>query len=137
MCLARRSHIKAAVLVTLALGYFLSVAMAQNANRVTGTYTNMYYNEEGGDLLGQELKIVLARDGCQGALQFAEGGPEQLIVVDITIDGTKIAVSLPDSCPQAGQFHGTIQNGTISGQFVYKTGGSEQVILKKGKSYWD
>jgi len=97
----------------------------------------MYYNEEGGDLLGEELKIVFTDGGYQGALQFAEGGAGPLIVVDIKIDGDKIAFTVPDSSPDAGSFSGTIKDGVLHGEFVYKAGGTDTVTLKKSKSYWD
>src|SRR5882762_7050239 len=82
---------------------------AQSVGKITGTYTNMYYNKEGGDVLGQELKIVVTQGGeYQGALQFAEGEPEDLIVVDIKVVGNKISFSVPDTDPNACQFSGTL-----------------------------
>jgi len=98
----------------------------------------MYYNKEGGDVLGEELKIVMTQGGrYQGALQFAEGEPEDLIVVDIELKGDTISFSLPDTDNHAGRFSGTIANGILRGQFKFKRGGIENVTLKKGKSYWD
>ncbi len=110
----------------------------QGGHRFTGTYTNMYYNKEGGDVLGEELKIVVAQGGrYQGVLQFAEGEPEDLIVVDIELKGDTISFSLPDTDSHAGRFTGTIDSGVIRGQFKFKHGGIENATLKKGKSYWD
>ncbi len=112
---------------------------AEQGNRITGTYTNMYYNQEGGDVLGEELKIVLTtqKKGYQGVLQFAEGEPSELIVVDIRISGNKLEFSIPENTPYAGQFTGTIAKGIIKGKFSFKGGGEETAVLKKGKSYWD
>ncbi len=111
---------------------------AQGGRRVTGTYTNMYYNKEGGDVLGEELKIVVTQGGrYQGALQFAEGEPQDLIVVDIELKGDTVSFSVPDTDSYAGRFSGTIANGILRGQFKFKRGGIENVTLKKGKSYWD
>ena len=111
---------------------------AQGNHRITGTYTNMYYNKQGGDVLGEELKIVMTQGGqYQGALQFAEGEPEDLIVVDIELKGGTISFLVPDVDSHAGRFSGTIDNGVIRGQFKFKRGGIENVTLKKGKSYWD
>ncbi|MGA8222780.1 MAG: hypothetical protein WB780_14100 [Candidatus Acidiferrales bacterium] len=108
------------------------------APRFTGAYTNMYYNEEGGDVLGEELKIVLTQGGhYEGALQFAEGEPEGLILVSIELKGNAIGFSVPDATPHAGRFSGTIDRDEIHGQFIFKGGGTETVDLKKGKSYWD
>ncbi|HEX2712950.1 MAG TPA: hypothetical protein VHM88_12190 [Candidatus Acidoferrales bacterium] len=111
---------------------------AQGSHRITGTYTNMYYNTQGGDVLGEELKIVLTQGGrYQGALQFAEGEPEDLMVVDIELKGDAISFSVPEVDRHAGRFGGTIDNGVIRGQFKFKRVGIENVTLKKGKSYWD
>lgn len=130
---------RAALLLVLAplLVLTLLSIRAGEASRITGTYTSMHFNKEGGDLLGQELKIVLTRKGYQGALQFAEGGPGQLIIVDIQTEGNKISFTISDSYPEAGQFSGTIQGGIIRGVFRFKGGGEERVELKRGKSYWD
>jgi hypothetical protein len=111
---------------------------AQQSSRVTGTYTNMYYNREGGDVLGEELKIVLTQgEQYEGALQFAEGEPEHLIVVGIEFTGNRISFSIPDADAHAGRFSGILDNGAIRGQFKFNRGGVEDVVLKKGKSYWD
>jgi hypothetical protein len=131
--LIRRS---ALTTVFLFLG-LASFSNAQQTPKITGTYTSMRFNKEGGDLLGQELKIVLTRKGYQGALQFAEGGAGELIIVEIHIEADKINFALPDTSPDAGQFSGTIQNGVIRGLFRFKGGGEEKVELKRGKSYWD
>ena len=132
-----RSWLLVCALVLLCFGSKQTLR-AQGGHRITGTYTNMYYNKEGGDVLGEELKIVMTQGGrYQGALQFAEGEPEDLIVVDIELKGDTISFSLPDTDNHAGRFSGTIANGILRGQFKFKRGGIENVTLKKGKSYWD
>jgi hypothetical protein len=70
-------------------------------------------------------------------LQLAEGDPEDLAVVDVELKGNAISFSVPDTDAHAGRFAGTIDSGAIRGQFKFKRGGIENVILKKGKSYWD
>ncbi len=116
---------------------FLAIMKGQETKRFTGTYTNMQYNAEGGDLLGEEIKIVWTDHGYQGALQFAEGGAGPLMIVVIHINTNKIEFTLPESSRYAGSFRGTIADGVIHGAFAYKNGGTETVTLKKGKSYWD
>jgi hypothetical protein len=113
-----------------------SVANTPNI-RLTGTYTNMYFHREAGDLLGEEIKIVKTRQGYQGALQFSEGEPGDLIIVNIRIDGKNVNFQIPNDSSYAGQFSGTIENGILKGKFLFKTGGMEDVELKKGKGYWD
>ena len=109
---------------------------AEPAVKISGTYTNMQYQQEAGDLLGIELKIVPARKGYQGALQFAEGEPSDLIVVEIRLEGESLSFSIRSTSGHAGQFVGNIKNGILHGQFRFTSGVSEDVTLKKGKSYW-
>ena len=49
-------------------------AHAKSEIWLTGTFSSLRFNTEGGDLLGVELTIVPTRKGYQGALQIAEGG---------------------------------------------------------------
>ena len=133
-------------------GSFMAVlvafAMQCNANqttagkdrsvpRLTGTYSDIRYNVQGGDVLGTEIKIVNTRKGFQGVIQFAEGAPEELVVVDIQIKNNTVSFVVPEPSPYAGEFTGTISDGILRGEFRYKSGGSNKVELKKGKSYWD
>lgn len=111
----------------------------QKEPRITGTYTNMSYIEEAGDVIGYEIKIVFTGSKFQGALQIAEGVPGELMLVDIKVVGTNISFTIPDGSPYPGQFSGTIENGLLKGTFSFKNGGggSETVELRRGRSYWD
>lgn len=110
---------------------------ASAAPRLTGTYSDMNYNAQGGDVLGTEIRIVNTRKGYQGVIQFSEGTPEELVVVDIQIKNDAVSFVVPEPSPYAGEFTGNIRGGVLKGEFRYKSGGSEKVELKKGKSYWD
>ncbi len=125
------------VLLLLSFGVLNEVAIGSTVKDVAGTYTNLAFNKEGGDLLGVEIRIVPTKKGYEGVLQFAEGGPEELILVEIQVENKSIRFSIPDSDPNAGSFSGVIENGVLKGHFQYKSGGAEDVVLKKGKSYWD
>jgi len=111
--------------------------LAQKPPRITGTYTDMHYVQEAGDVLGCELKIVFTGNAYQGALQIAEGVPGDLVLVNIESKGTEVNFVIPESAAYAGRFHGSIENGVLVGEFRFKDGGSEKVKLRKGKSYWD
>jgi len=61
--------IRAALIVPLLLTAGVLVAgnpPSQHEARITGTYTNMYFNKEGGDLLGEELRIVAVSGNVSG-----------------------------------------------------------------------
>jgi len=123
------------IFVFLTLTPFL---IGQTSRNITGTYTNMSYIEDAGDVVGYEIKIVFIGDGFQGALQIAEGVPGKLILVEVQSPDTKVSFSIPDSSgPYAGQFVGTIEGSVLKGEFRFKDGGSDKVELKRGKSYWD
>jgi len=129
-----------ALLVVLAMQCNANQTKADKARslpRLTGTYSGMYYNAEGGDVLGTEIRIVNTRKGFQGVIQFSEGAPEELVVVDIQIKDNAVSFVVPEPSPYAGEFTGTINDGILRGEFRYKSGGSNKVELKKGKSYWD
>lgn len=108
-----------------------------SSKNLYGTYTDLHYQNNGGDLIGHELKIVLTRKGLQGALQFADGGPSELVVVDITIVNGRIFFIIPDGFAGGGRFEGAVDRSKIKGKFMYKTGAEETVYMKRGLSYWD
>ena len=134
-------QIRTAISNSLVLGgyvvFYVSLAVCQLEDRITGTYTNMHYNHEGGDVLGEELRIAYTSKGYEGTLQFAQGVPGELILVEITQKGKKIAFDIPPKHPEEGSFNGTIERDTLEGQFMFKSGGTQNVQLKKGKSCWD
>jgi hypothetical protein len=110
---------------------------ARPTPRVTGTYTDMHFIKEAGDVVGDELKIAYAGGGFQGVLQIAEGEPGKLILVDIHCEGAQIDFSIPDSSPYAGTFTGIIENEILDGEFRFKSSETVRVKLPRGKSYWD
>jgi hypothetical protein len=100
---------------------------------MTGTFSDMYFNEEGGDLLGTEVRIVVGKDGYQATVQLAEGGPSDLMVVDVQTSGDSVRFKLPSG----ERFEGRVTAKYLRGQFV-DTGGPPQVVkLARGRSYWD
>lgn len=114
-----------------------SAAPPQVEPRITGKYSNMQYVPEAGDVVGYELRIVYTAVGLQGTLQVAEGVPGPLIIVDVVQNGSSVSFEIPGDTTFAGEFHGTVANGWLNGEFRFKEGSKETVALRKGKSYWD
>ncbi|SRR6266404_3107047 len=135
--LAKRLNFYILMSVVVASLGSVGVVHAQNTRRLTGTYTNMSFHKEGWQILGEEIRIVLTQKGYQGALQFSDGAPGELVVVDLVAVGTTISFAIPDTSSHAGQFTGTLENGLLKGEFRFKAGVSRSVELWKGKSYWD
>jgi hypothetical protein len=53
---------RALLILATALTFFIVVAIAihgQKPPRITGTYSNMYFNEEGGDVSGEGSRLFL------------------------------------------------------------------------------
>lgn len=114
--------------------------------KCTGTFSNMYYNEEGDDLLGEELKIVLGDDHGSdgdypliGMYQEAGGGPFDPILVDVRCDGHTVEFTLPKVDHYAeGRFRGTITSKGIHGKMTYPNGAEgDETDLPRRASYWD
>ncbi len=125
------------ITIGLLLVSLMQIAIAQEPIRITGTYSDMYYNKEAGDVVGEEMRIVATAAGYQGVLQFAEGVPSDLIVVDVKLDGNKVSFSIPGSSVYAGPFAGTLDNGVLRGELRFKSGTTEVIRLPRRKSYWD
>jgi hypothetical protein len=101
--------------------------------KVTGIYSNMAYNQEGGDVLGIEIFVLYTRQGYHVVFQTAEGEPSVPAVIRASIDGTKIAFSLPPSIDPRGMFQGQITENELVGTFA---GNNQQIRLKRKASYW-
>ncbi len=105
---------------------------AGDATRLTGVFSNLEYIEEAGDLVGWEVIIVFGGDRHYAIVQDAEGSPSPPEVVALTVSGTKISFTLEDG----STFSGVISKRGIKGSFKHQLGGTEDVALKRGKSYW-
>jgi hypothetical protein len=104
----------------------------------TGTFTNMVYNKEAGDLLGFEVRIVFTRNGYEGTFQAAEGVPDNIILLKkivILNDTVKFSI-LPPSLYE-GIFIGRLTKFKLIGLLTLKNGNKIDLKLKRGRSYWD
>ena len=118
--------------------YLFSVASFTLADdvRISGIYSNLYYHEEAGDLIGEEIMIIPSKEGYSALVQIAEGGAPYAALVPVSIKGLKIEFTLPrDGMYSGAKFIGSFQEGFIVGQFSNGMYG-KKVKLKKGKSYW-
>jgi hypothetical protein len=131
-----------------------SLAFPQNeALPITGTFSDLRYNEEGGDVIGTEIRIVVAKKGYQATIQFGEGEPSDLIVVPVHFgfesmrigevqkppkyEAEKVRFDLPEGSDYAGSFEGEVTRKSLSGNFHFARGGKLHVKLPKKRSYWE
>jgi hypothetical protein len=122
-------------LMLLVFGVASAAGAAGNTGqpKLTGMFSDMAYNEEGGDLLGTEIFVTYARDGYFVVYQSSEGEPTTPVVVPAAISGTSIKFSVPESVDPRGNFVGTIGLRELTGSF---SGSKEVVHLKRKASYW-
>jgi hypothetical protein len=116
---------------------FADSANVAPSARVTGTYSSLSYNTDGGDLNGVEIRFVLTRKGIKGVVQFAEGGAGDLALVDVRVTGTHIQFEMPAGSDTEGTFEGTVSAKGLEGTFSYKGGSKEHLTLPRSASYWD
>ncbi|HEX5831615.1 MAG TPA: hypothetical protein VFY16_11585 [Gemmatimonadaceae bacterium] len=101
---------------------------------LTGVYSSLEWNDEGGDLLGMEVFIVGGPDGSVATVQCAGGTPGRPAVVAVTRRGTDIAFTLPHPQPECGlAFTGTVTAHGLRGRFA---GESAERWLPRKASYW-
>lgn len=104
---------------------------------VAGTYTSLTYNEEGGDLLGYEFRLIPNKNGYKAVIQVSEGGIGNVFLVDVTNSNEKISFDVPVSENQIGHFKGSVNEKNMTGTVSYPSGAVEKIILVRGASYWE
>jgi hypothetical protein len=123
--------------VAVALALFAASSGFGAQVRVTGTFTDLRYSQESGDLIGVELLIVPAH-GDTGSyvafVQMAEGGAPYSAVVPVEVSGNKLKFSMPNPGTYAGlSFSGIVSRDRLIGTW---TDGNHEV-LRRHASYWD
>jgi hypothetical protein len=108
---------------------------------LAGTFSGLEYNEEAGDLLGVEIKLVPWTEGhYRAAVLIAEGSPTRFVIVDVSVrDGiVKFTVPATDLHSEDGfEFRGKVVKANLTGTITYASGTKEQVTVRKRCGYWD
>ena len=109
--------------------------------RITGIYSDLTYNQEGGDLLGTELFIVNAQEnGFFAFFQNWQGGTTPPVVVPVQVDGDRVTFAIPAPSLGEGNHEGRVSATGFDGKCLnpLASGGfhEEPVHLKRKKSYW-
>ncbi|MBI5190551.1 MAG: hypothetical protein HZA22_07735 [Nitrospirae bacterium] len=128
---------KRAISCILFLVLSLSCAYASDIKR-TGTFSDLEYNEEGGDLLGSEIRIVVGKDGYEGTFQISEGEPDSLVLLSPVVidDGNNVSFKIKSGY-YAGKFTGRIAKDILTGTLTLVDGTKIKFHLKRGRSYWE
>lgn len=64
-------------------------AQDQVNTKTTGMYSNMEFNDEGGDLLGMEVYLVSGAGEYFAVVQCAGGVPAPPVITPVQVSGTK------------------------------------------------
>jgi hypothetical protein len=109
---------------------------------ITGTYSSLYYNEEGGDLLGAEVTIIKRAKGYEAEFQVAQGGRPDKVTVPVSVKGNRISFTIPKPEDGSGFYSGKIIK---AGLLLYdgsdlsaltQRNPSKPFLLKRKCSYW-
>jgi hypothetical protein len=114
---------------------------AEQKVRITGIYSDLYYNREDGDLGGTELFIVgVGELGYAAFIQHWEGGTRMPVVVPVEVNGNKVTFSVPAPSLGEGQYEGRITQNAFDGNWRHPLVGGgfaeDPIHLRRKKSYW-
>jgi len=102
---------------------------------ITGMYSNLELNDEGGDLLGMEVYLVSGTGEYFAVVQCAGGVPGRPVITSVQASGATISFKLPEGQPECGtSFTGTISKKGLRGRFLGEEGDR---WLPRGKGYWE
>jgi hypothetical protein len=121
--------------VVLALVLTASPAFAQTSvPKITGVYSSLRYNQEGGDLQGMELLVIPEEAGGYKAfVQIADGGAPFTAVVHIFLEGSRIWFVIPvEGAFGERRFEGELKGKSL---VIGSPAGAKQTLYR-GKSYW-
>jgi len=124
------------LIITMCLLSIVNIATANERVKYSGTFSTFYYNEEGGDLLGTELRIVFTSNGYQGTIQIAEGTPSKLMFITPVFKERNISFLIDDESYK-GRFEGKYTELGIEGKISYEGGGESVERLPRKAGYWD
>jgi hypothetical protein len=115
--------------VVLALLWCTVVNAERTEQRI---YSNVEYNEEGGDLLGTELELTIHEGGVDGHLKIYQGGCADPIQVTGTLSGNEVHVSGQRENYGKIELAGTVRDSSFSGSLrIEKAKTTQKIRLKR------
>lgn len=107
--------------------------MSNKSYNICGCYSDMYFHEESGDILGNEIFIINSKTGYYVLYQESSGWPTVLYLLPLKVKNDRIQFAIPSECQQMGQFDGKISDVRLDGSFKKI---DYHFVLKKNQSYW-
>lgn len=131
-----------AVALTISVTLSAQAYAAEEAKpHITGIYSDLYYNVEGGDLLGTEIFVVYAdNDKFAAFIQSWAGSAYPPVIVPVKVTGDAISFAVPAPSGAQGLYKGRINkngfDGTVTRRLADGSSKSEPIHLKRKQSYW-
>jgi hypothetical protein len=119
-----RCFLSVVILVSVA-----ALACAQESQ--ARIYSSVEYNEEGGDLLGLEIRILPSEGHISGELKIYEGGCAQPIAVVGSLALGKLDVSGKSDAYGKIELDGTLSSEALTGTLRMEGAKPEKVRLKR------
>ena len=102
---------------------------------IYGIYSDLEYNEEGGDLLGMEL-FIFPGDQYYALIHSSDGEPSKPYLLPLTLTGDDgILIEYPPECI-IRKITGTIFKDRLVIRVHYKSHVTDPISLRRGDSYW-
>ena len=149
----KRAFLISLLLTTIGCASRSSTISLGTALPITGTFTDFRYSEPLKGPEGVEVRIVVAGDGYEATVQFAEGESSSLTVTRVRFDfedskigevidlsvpeQSRLIFELPAGSPRPGTFTGAITRTHLRGTFHFATGETLPVELPRAISHWD
>jgi hypothetical protein len=112
-----------------ALAAFAGAKAQSGEHRI---YSNVEYNEEGGDLLGTELDLTINDGRVDGFLKIYQGGCAVPVHFTGSLSGNKVHVSGQGDAHGKIEITGIAKGGRFDGLLhLEKAGTPEKIRLKK------
>lgn len=127
------------------LFFAISACIADEGNsespvKVTGTYSDLCFNAESGDVLGLEIAISMVGEEYVAVFQAGEGVPRKPVVekVDFLGDG-KIVIHVKEDNGYEGELKAEVSEAGLTGMFLsgqLSPRGDETFTLIRQASFW-
>lgn len=102
--------------------------------KLTGIYSDLAIHSETGDLLGQEIIIVLSNRGYYAIVQLSEGEPMVPQISKISnLENGKISFDFKNGSGQTVTFVGTVSATHLAGVLNRES----PITLRRRHSYWE
>ena len=98
-----------AVANLLAVSILLAASSSRGQTSLSGTYSNLSYHEESGDLVGYEITFLSGKQSGSILFQCAQGADEKPVRLAIVAQATTIHFTVPSGASScSGQYQATL-----------------------------